>query len=75
MHYILVVALKNKLERQWEPNWKDKEKVKLTYEDIQYTMESKFKPDQAMQKQLQYLVSYGYIKQEEKDGKIYITLL
>lgn len=75
MHYILVVALKNKLERQWEPNWKDKEKVKLTYEDIQYTMESKFKPDQVMQKQLQYLVSYGYIKQEEKDGKIYITLL
>ena len=38
-------------------------------------MDSKFPPDQSLRKQMEYLVSYGYIKQETIDGKVYINLL
>lgn len=74
-HYILLMALKTKLVNEGEPNWKAKEKVQITYADIQTAMESKFPPDQAFKKQLQYLASYGYIRQENRDGIIFITLL
>lgn len=75
MHYILVMALKTKLTNEWQYHGHKPEDVKITYEDIQRAMDSKFPPDQAHRKQMEYLVSYGYIKQETIDGKVYINLL
>lgn len=69
-----MVALKRKLDTR-ENYTKAPEDIQLTYDDIKYTMESKFPPDQAFQKQLWYLASYGYIKQEDRNGTIYITIL
>lgn len=55
MHYILIMALKVKLTNEGQYHGKKPEQVRLTYEDIQRAMDSKFPPDQALRKQLQYL--------------------
>lgn len=52
--------------------WDDKP---LTYADIALAQASKFPPDLDLKKQFRMLASLGYIKQEELDGIIYITLL
>lgn len=74
-HYILLVALKLKISETTLKPKQDPETLQITYDDIMRAMDSRFGPDQVMRKQIEILVSYGYLKQEKIDEKIFITLL